>query len=155
MCIRDRPEGERFKVNHQISLQQLRLNIKQQRDWFDFSGELRLEDDSVMDLRRLLELLEQTPGRFVPLGEGRFLALTREFRQRLEELSGLGELTAKGVRVHPLAAPALETFAAEAGSARGDAGWKAHLARLRATEALRAVTPSTLQAELRLSLIHI
>ena len=143
------PEGERFKVNHQISLQQLRLNIKQQRDWFDFSGELRLEDDSVMDLRRLLELLEQTPGRFVPLGEGRFLALTREFRQRLEELSGLGELTAKGVRVHPLAAPALETFAAEAGSARGDAGWKAHLARLRATEALRAVTPSTLQAELR------
>ena len=61
MCIRDS-----FKVNHQISLQQLRLNIKQQRDWFDFSGELRLEDDSVMDLRRLLELLEQTPGRFVP-----------------------------------------------------------------------------------------
>ena len=143
------PEGERFKVGRQASLDQLRLNIKRQRDWFEFSGELRLEDDLVLDLRRLLELIERAPGRFVPLGEGRFLALTREFRQRLEEVGGLGEPTAKGVRLHPLAALALETFAADARTVKVDADWKAHLQRLREAETLQAAAPSTLQAELR------
>ncbi|MBL8251665.1 MAG: ATP-dependent helicase, partial [Candidatus Competibacter sp.] len=143
------PEGERFKIGRPVSLDRLRLNIKRQQDWFEFGGELRLDDDLVLDLRRLLELIERAPGRFVPLGEGRFLALTREFRQRLEEVGDLGEPTAKGVRLHPLAALNLEPFAAEAGAVKGDADWRAHLRRLREAEALRAVAPSTLQAELR------
>jgi superfamily II DNA or RNA helicase len=143
------PEGEKFKVSGQASLQQLRLTIKRHRDWFSATGELRLEDGQVMDMRRLLELVEQTPGRFVPLGEGRFLALTQEFRKRLEELHGFTELTAKGVHFHPLAALALEDFTAAAGSVRGDADWKTLLQRLREAEALEPVVPSTLQAELR------
>jgi superfamily II DNA or RNA helicase len=142
------PEGEKFKVGHPASLSQLRLNIKRHRDWFDLDGELRL-DEQVFNMRQLLELIEQAPGRFLPLGEGRFLALTEEFRQRLEELRGFGEPSAKGVRFHPLAAQMLEPLTAEAGAVRADADWKAHLRRLREAEALQPVVPSTLQAELR------
>jgi superfamily II DNA or RNA helicase len=142
------PEGEAFKVGRPASFEQLRLHIKRHRDWFDLNGELRL-DDQVLDLRRLLELLEQTPGRFVPLGEGRFLALTQEFRKRLEDVRGFGELTGPGVRFHPLVAPMLEPFATEAGALRADAAWKAQLQRLRMAAALQPVVPSTLQAELR------
>ncbi len=143
------PEGERFKIGQQASLDQLRLNIKRQRDWFEFGGELPLAEDQVLNLRQLLALIEQAPGRFVPLGEGRFLALTREFRQRLEEINGLGEPTGKGVRLHPLAALALETFVAEARTVKGDADWQTHLRRLHEAETLQAAVPSTLQAELR------
>ncbi|MDV7393358.1 ATP-dependent helicase, partial [Arthrospira platensis SPKY1] len=64
------PEGETFRVGRPASFKQLRLHIKRHRDWFDLNGELRL-DDQVLDLRQLLELLEHTPGRFVPLGQGR------------------------------------------------------------------------------------
>jgi superfamily II DNA or RNA helicase/tetratricopeptide (TPR) repeat protein len=142
------PEGEAFKVGRPASLQQLRLHIKRHRDWFDLDGELRL-DEQVFNMRQLLELIEQAPGRFLPLGEGRFLALTEEFRRRLEELRGFGEPSATGVRFHPLAASALEPLAAEAGTVRADAAWKAHLQRLREAEALQPVVPSTLQAELR------
>ncbi len=149
LAVLEWPEGEKFKVGRQVSFNQLRVTIKRQRDWFNLTGELHLEDDQVMDMQRLLELLQQSPGRFVPLGEGQFLALTREFRKRLEELRGLTELTAKGVRFHPLAALALEEFTAEAGAVRGDADWKAHIERLREAEALQPVAPSTLQGELR------
>ncbi|MFO1371517.1 MAG: DEAD/DEAH box helicase [Candidatus Competibacteraceae bacterium] len=143
------PEGEALKVSRPVSLNQLRLTIKQQRDWFALSGELRLDDNQVLDMHRLLELIEQATGRFVPLGEGRFLALTREFRKRLEEMRDVGELTAKGMRFHPLAALVLEGCTAEAGVVRGDAAWKAYIQRLREAEALQPVIPSTLQAELR------
>ncbi|HYQ91849.1 MAG TPA: DEAD/DEAH box helicase, partial [Candidatus Competibacteraceae bacterium] len=126
-----------------------RLTIKRHRDWFNLTGELRLEDGQVMDMQRLLELLQQTPSRFIPLGEGQFLALTREFRKRLEELRSFTEFTAKGARFHPLAALALEEFTTEAGAVRGDTDWKAHIQRLREAEALQPVVPSTLQGELR------
>jgi superfamily II DNA or RNA helicase len=142
------PEGEKFKVGRPAALSQLRLSIKRHRDWFDLDGELCL-DEQVFNMRQLLELIEQAPGRFLPLGEGRFLALTEEFRKRLEELRGFGEPSAKGVRFHPLAAQALEPLTAEAGVVRADADWKAQLQRLREAEALQPAVPSTLQAELR------
>ncbi|HSA47031.1 MAG TPA: DEAD/DEAH box helicase [Candidatus Competibacteraceae bacterium] len=142
------PEGEKFKVNRPASLNQLRLNIQRRQDWFDLNGELRL-DDQVLTMRQLLELLDHSPGRFVPLGEGQFLALTQEFRKRLEEVRGFGELTAQGTRFHPLAAALLEPLLNEAGSVRTDAAWKAQIQRLREAEALQPVVPSTLQAELR------
>ncbi|MDG4549037.1 MAG: DEAD/DEAH box helicase [Candidatus Contendobacter sp.] len=142
------PEGEKFKVSRPASLNQLRLSIKRHRDWFDLDGELRL-DEQVFNMRQLLELLERAPGRFLPLGNGQFLALTDEFRRRLEELRGFGELSAKGVRFHPLTAQMLEPLTAEAGSVRADADWKAQIQRLREAEALQPAIPSTLQAELR------
>jgi superfamily II DNA or RNA helicase len=142
------PEGEKFKVNRPASLNQLRLSIQRRQDWFDLNGELRL-DDQVLTMRQLLELLDHSPGRFVPLGEGQFLALTQEFRKRLEEVRGFGELTAQGARFHPLAASLLEPLLNEAGSVRTDAAWKAQIQRLREVEALQPVVPSTLQAELR------
>jgi len=142
------PEGEKFKVGRPASLDQLRLKIQRYRDWFNLNGELRL-DDQVLDMRQLLELLDRTPGRFLPLGEGRFLALTQEFRKRLDEMRGLGELSSMGIRFHPLAAPVLEPLTREAGAVRADADWKQFLERLHAAEALQPVVPTTLQAELR------
>ncbi|MDS4032212.1 MAG: DEAD/DEAH box helicase [Candidatus Contendobacter sp.] len=142
------PEGEKFKVSRPATLGQLRLSIKRHRDWFDLDGELRL-DEQVFNMRQLLELLERAPGRFLPLGNGQFLALTDEFRRRLDELRGFGEPGAKGVRFHPLAAQMLEPLTAEAGSVRADADWKAQIQRLREAEALQPAIPSTLQAELR------
>jgi len=143
------PEGETFKVSRPASLDQLRLNVKRHQDWFDLSGELRLLDDQVLNVRQLLELLDRSPSRFVPLGEGQFLALTQEFRKRLDELRGFTELTAQGTRFHPLAAAMLEPLLDEAGSVRTDAAWKAQIQRLREVEALQPTIPSTLQAELR------
>ncbi len=95
------------------------------------------------------KLTEQTASRIVPLGEGQFLALTREFRKRLDELRSYGENYGNGVRFHPLAAPALEDFAAEVGDFSADEHWQAYIKRLAAAQNLETPLPSTLQAELR------
>ncbi|HRY15692.1 MAG TPA: DEAD/DEAH box helicase, partial [Candidatus Competibacteraceae bacterium] len=143
------PEGEAFKVSRPASSSQLRLNVKRRQDWFDLSGELRLPDNQVLNMRQLLELLDHSPGRFVPLGQGQFLALTQEFRKRLDEVRGFAELTAQGARFHPLAALLLEPLLDEAGSVRADAAWKVQIQRLREVEALQSTVPFTLQGELR------
>ncbi|MEW6380694.1 MAG: DEAD/DEAH box helicase [bacterium] len=144
------PEGEKLKlVSRQLSFDQMRLRIHRERDWFGVSGELQLDESKVLDMRRLLELMEAAPGRFIPLGEGQFLALTNEFRRRLDELKAFSDPTAKGVRFHPLTSLALREFTDSVGSLEADEAWREHLGRIDRSQNLRAKVPSTLQAQLR------
>jgi hypothetical protein len=113
------PEGEKFRVSHQVGMNNFKMAIQRQNDWFSASGELTLDDNLVLDMKRLMELLKQSPSRFVPLGDGQFLALTQTFRKRLDELRSLTEQHGNGVRFHPLASLALEEFVDEVGALRG------------------------------------
>ncbi|MFM7449251.1 MAG: DEAD/DEAH box helicase [Leptolyngbyaceae cyanobacterium] len=143
------PEGEKMRVPYQAGLQNFKLTLQQQRDWFAASGEVQLDDHLVLDMQRLLELLEQTPGRFVPLGDGQFLALTQEFRKRLDDLRTFSERQGKGTRFHPLAALAVEDWLDEVGELNADQAWRDHIQRLKEMQTLQPQLPSTLQAELR------
>ena len=143
------PEGEKFKVSHEVGTSRFSMSIKRNLDWFAASGELKIDDDRVIDLQKLLELTAQSKGRFIPLGDHQFLALTDEFRHRLNELRAFSDSHGKGVRVHRLAAAALEDLADAAGKLKADKHWKDHLVRLRELETLQPTLPGTLQAELR------
>jgi hypothetical protein len=78
----------------------------------------------VLDMQRLMELLEASPGRFVKLQDGQFLALTQEFRKRLDELRAFSEKNGKGMRFHPLASLAMEDWMDEVGQLKTDKHWK-------------------------------
>ncbi len=141
------PRGEKFRVRGECSFDRFALRLKKDRDWFAATGRLQVDDQLALDLKQLLQMLEQSPGRFVRLDDGSFLALTREFRRRLEELRAYGDLHGKGVRIPPLASLALEELTGQAGSLTADKAWKDHVARLR--EPVEPELPSTLQARLR------
>lgn len=143
------PEGEKLRISHRASLTDFKLAIKRQNDWFATTGELRLDDQQVLDMQRLMELLDGTPSRFIPLGDGQFLALTQEFRKRLDELRAFSERLGKGLRIHPLSALAMEDWIEQVGTLKADKHWKTHIERLKAVQMLEPTLPSTLQAELR------
>jgi superfamily II DNA or RNA helicase len=143
------PEGEKMRIAHQAGLSNFRLNIQRQKDWFAASGELTLDDNLVLDMQQLMALLERTPGRFLQLADGQFLALTQEFRKRLDELRTFSEQQGKGTRFHPLAALALQEFTDEVGELQADQHWQEHIQRMKEMQTLQPELPSTLQAELR------
>jgi len=103
----------------------MQISLRKQRDWFALEGELRLADDQVLSMRELLNLLEQSPGRFVQLKKGEFLSLTGELRRRLEALHAVND---KG-RFHPLATPAIDEFT-EGMEVKAARSWRDQLARL-------------------------
>jgi superfamily II DNA or RNA helicase/tetratricopeptide (TPR) repeat protein len=143
------PEGEKLKVSHYADLKDFQMSIQRSSDWFSATGELKLDDKLVLDMQQLLELLDKTPSRFIPLGDGQFLALTQAFRKRLDELRTYSEISKKGVRFHPLATLGLEDFVDEVGKLKADKHWKAHVQRLKEIQNLQPKLPSTFQAELR------
>ncbi|MEO1208195.1 MAG: DEAD/DEAH box helicase [Cyanobacteria bacterium J06638_20] len=148
-AILEWPEGEKMRVNSTIGASQFKLSIRQQKDWFEASGEVQLPDGQVMAMQQLMELLQNSPGRFLKVGEGQFLALTETFRKRLDEFRRFSDVQGDRARFHPLAAVTLQDFAEEVGHLKTDKHWKAHTKRLKEMAEINPQMPSTLQAELR------
>ncbi len=147
------PEGEKLTVTHKPTFKNLNLKIRTNRqNWFGISGELVLDQDRVIDLKDLLARLDNATGSFIQIGEGQFIALTQEFRKRLEELNSFssdqsGERENE-ITIHPLAALPLEKLVEEAKTIV-DKGWKFQLEKIKESQIFKPELPSTLQAELR------
>ena len=144
------PKGEPFRIVARASTPSLALTVKSADEWLKASGKLVVDDDSVLDLKRLFELLEASPGsRFLELDDGRFLALTRTFRRQLDDFANLSTPAARGaVRLHTLAALSLGDFI-ESAELDADRGWRELRANIKAAESYEPELPSTLRAELR------
>jgi len=142
------PEGQTLRVSP-VTPDKLRLRVSQDRDWFSVDGTVAVDEDQVLDMRFLLDRLDRAQGRFVPLGDGRFVALTRQLQAQLGRLAAVSEPHRAGRRVHALGGGALDAVLEEAGDVKADAAWTRHVARIRAAEGWTPKLPPTLQAELR------
>lgn len=154
------PEGERISVRRAATLDKLKLRIRGKKtsrglSWFTVSGSLPLDESLVIDMRRLVELARYHQGKFLPLGNGEFLALTEDFRRRLDDFSYLAESHARddsaqgSIRIHPLRAMAFAEIFQETGSLEADKSWQQQLELIQEAQLLEPPVPSTLQAELR------
>jgi SNF2 family DNA or RNA helicase len=147
------PEGEKLSITHKVSLDNLNLKIRTNRqNWFAMSGELTLDQGQVVELKELLAKVKASSGRFVEIGDGQFIALTQEFKKRLGDINlfseGLKEDGSDEILVHPLAALQLEKIANLANT-NADSGWLQQIDKIRASQDFKPVLPSTLQADLR------
>lgn len=143
------PEGEKFKLKKQADISRFHIGIKKDNDWFSVNGSLDLGDKQVMEMQTLLELLDQTPGRFIKLDDGGFLALTDTFRKQLDELRAYSEPTKDGLRFSPLIAPLIEDMTSQVGSLKADKAWKAQVEKLEELKDFKPELPKNFQATLR------
>jgi superfamily II DNA or RNA helicase len=150
VCV-EWPAGKKVQVTRRYRARDLGLHIDagDGQDWFAVSGRLVLDDGTVLLMQRLMELTRVNGGRYLPLGDAGFLALTDGLRRRLDELASAGTEQADGsLRISALAAGSLtETF--EDTAFEGSPEWHARLARLQQAQTLEVAPPSTLQTELR------
>ena len=144
------PKGEPLRIVAQASTRSLSLTVKSAEEWMQASGKLAVDEERVLDLKRLFRLLEASPGsRFLELRNGEFVALTSSFRQQLDDLASLSAPGAQGaMRLNPLAALTLTDLLEDA-EVDADQGWLDLRDKLRAAQSFEPRLPSTLQAELR------
>lgn len=147
-AILEWPKGKRIKLNKEIQLSEVSFSVRKEKDWFAVEGELSIAEDEVLQMQKLIQLVNGSRGRFLELEDGQFVALTKELRQKLDDFSGLGDLHGNSVRFHPLAASALEEIT-EGMNLKATKAWKDQLQRLSEMSELKVEIPSTLQGELR------
>lgn len=142
------PKGERIKLRGTASIDNFSLEISGSTDWFEAKGTLKIGEDVVLEMKELLGLLNQG-SRFIRLENGEFIALTNRFKSQLESLEVFGDVTAGGVRFHPLAAYAINDFVNETQSKITDAAFVNQIERLKNAEKEKIELPSTFNATLR------
>ncbi|HJV70619.1 DEAD/DEAH box helicase [Ideonella sp.] len=148
----DWPQGRALRVES-AGLAQLALRVHTRQEWLAVQGELQFDEGLVLGLQQLIGAAG-SGSRFVPLGEGRYAALTQELRDRLADLAAVAEAhRAKGddlaaLRIPSVAAPWLQEVV-QGAQVDYDAGFAAQLRRLDEARGLVPKLPATLQAHLR------
>jgi hypothetical protein len=142
------PIGQQIKVTRELGLSDTHFSVRKEKDWFSVVGELKVSDTEIYDMQRLINLLSASTGRFLKLGDGQFISLTNELRQRLDDITGLGEQAGNSVRFHNLAAPTLNE-ALDGMNVITSKPWQDQLKKLSTMIDLEPELPSTIQGELR------
>ncbi|MBS0027291.1 DEAD/DEAH box helicase [Chitinophaga sp. 22321] len=143
------PEGERYKISHQAGFAHLSISLKEKDHWFTCSGELKVDELTVLALKDLLDTSRTVKKRFIALQNGEYLALTADLRRRLNEMSSVAKIERDSVSIPPFAAPVFDELLAQAGSVTTDATWKAFSRKRTAAMELIVPVPGTLQTNLR------
>ncbi len=143
------PKGEKIRLNQHAGFGQFSMRIDRDNDWFGVTGQLKLDNNQVLEMKHLLSLLENTDSRFVEISDGQFIALTKNFRKKLTEMNTMLYQTKDGMRVHGLAAAGLEDFTSEVNELEVAKEWKQQVNRLKRARKMKTEVPSTFQADLR------
>ena len=147
------PQDIPFRIKARGNVKQVNLTIKSGKEWFAASGTLSLGDaEDAITLERLLQLMADQPGtRFIELGNGEFLSLSRTLKQQLDTLQAFSR-PAKGdpstLHTHPMALLALDPLLDDA-TVKSDKNWKLLRQRIHSALTQTPVLPTALQAELR------
>jgi superfamily II DNA or RNA helicase len=143
------PEGARFKINRSASMSGINMEVRGVDYWFELSGNLQVDENTVLSLKQLLELNVRSHGRFIELGEGEFLALSNDLKKRLDELQAYTDTTGECVKMSRFASISLMEMFGQTGSLKGDNKWTEFQKKLEEIKDKQPVIPNTLKAELR------
>ncbi len=142
----DWPRGKAVRVTT-IDLHHVTMTVKSQHDWFRIDGRAELDEGRVFELQALLAAAAGK-SRFVALGEGAYLALSKSLREKLQALAAVAEESKDGLRASAMSAPWLDEVLEDV-IVEFDIKFQERLDRLRAAQNVSPKIPGGLQAELR------
>ncbi len=143
------PKGEKFRIAKSIDFNDLKLKVKRKSNWFELDGEIRINEKEVWSFQQLLQKAQQTDAQFVEMGDGQFLALTKELRRKLDEWQSLSSAHGKIQRIHPLQVAGFDDLDELLTSFQSDKAWRESLESLRKVWQQTFSLPTTFKAELR------
>ncbi len=140
------PQGQSFKIKQRVNGSHFSLNISTQNNWFEYDGNITLDDGDVLGVQELLQSFNNNShGRFIRLGGGEFIELTSQLKKQLTVLNALSDAQT----INPLGAEVLSDIVTQVEKTTFDAGWAAYLKQIQQMRNHVPKVPSTLQANLR------
>jgi len=143
------PKGAAIKPTRNVGARAVSLNIASGRDWFDVKGQVRVDEDLVLDMADVLARLGAARGRFVALDDGRYLALTEDLKRRLDAFAAVTETAKGGRRIGVAGAGVVDELVSVAGDVKSDKRWTELAEKFAAAQIYQPELPPGLAADLR------
>jgi SNF2 family DNA or RNA helicase len=138
------PKGKKISLTKKLESEHLQLSVGKKSEWFDITGDLQVSNEQVIELRKLLELVKSSSGRFIQLGADQILALSEGLRHKLDQIN---QLTDDG-KFHPLASLQIEE-ATTGMRMKTIHAWDQQTQKMHQANTIEPQIPSTFQAQLR------
>ncbi len=157
--LRARPENDplvvwpedakvrRMTVLGEIAPSAMKVEIKDQNDWFGLSGTVELGGQK-FPLATLLAALREGQ-RYVSLGQGQFASISQQFRDRLASVADMLHSNRGKLEFNATAAPVIAELFDDEMTLKSSKKWKTALQRLNRATDLDPQVPTTLTADLR------
>lgn len=139
-------QGKKIKIIPKQNFGSLKVNVKSANDWFEYSGELRADEDKVINLTDILTNLENGIGDYVRLQNGEFLGLTEDLKKSLQRLKYISSGENK---VHRLAMNGIQDLESLGAEVNKDQKWQEFLTKVQNFSKLKVEVPTQLKAQLR------
>jgi len=143
------PEGVKFKIAGKSDFKNFKLSLNSKQDWFSVNGSLTVNENTVLEIKELLKLLDNSEGRFIRLEDKTFLELTQSFYKKLQDFKAFTHQKNNSIGFHSLTGLAFHDFFNEIEDFTPNEKWKKQVELLARLENLNPRVPATLQAELR------
>lgn len=142
----DWPKSKPVRV-FTVDSKQVEVSVTTGKDWFNIEGRARIDEGLVFAFENLLQAA-QNNSRFVAMGDGTYLALTRQLKERLADLAAVVEGGKNGNRIPKLAAAWLDETL-DGFSLDSDKPFRNTIKQLDDAQSQNFKLPKALQAELR------
>ena len=92
----DWPEGQPLRPPVVRNASHVSMRVKGDSAWLTVEGEIRVDESRVVAMRDLVAGASRAQGRFVPIGEDEYVALTDSLRKKLDALARMQRLSKDG-----------------------------------------------------------
>ncbi|RLB51741.1 MAG: ATP-dependent helicase [Deltaproteobacteria bacterium] len=140
------PRGKPLTAPTRRGVSDLRVRVREAGEWLTTDGGLVVDDDLVVSFQ---ELLQNRRGRFVPLGDRRFVALTDALVRRLDGLDAVTKAQKKGLVSNVVTLSLLEELLDGAGEVKLDAKASRRRVKLDRAASMAPRKPRAFAGELR------
>ncbi len=99
-----------IKISHTLNANEMKVRVQSKNNWFSLEGNIQVDENLVLDMRKLLKESKKNRGKFIPLHDGQILSITEDFKRLLDKLNAISQEDKSEQILHPLAIPALENI---------------------------------------------
>ena len=152
-------ESDKISLSKPKDFNSLRLNIKYDKDWLTLNGELKVDDNKVINLQNILQILtENQNSKFIKLSENKYLTLSNELRNKLLELNSIAQNSSsrkkegywlQDLKFHKLSANIFKELESSGVLIDADLKWRNYLKSLKNIKLADITLPSSIKADLR------
>lgn len=147
--IMEWPEGCRLKLAGSRALTLFGVSLKTKNAWFEMSGSLQVDEHLVLTMEELLSLYKNARGRFVPLDDNTYLALTQQMKKQLDVLDAIASYDKGKVVIPRMAVDMVSSFEKQGVSVSLDTSAKKMIQQVKKAGTLTVTVPKGLKATLR------
>ncbi len=108
ICYAEWPKGVKLKLAGSIFPEQVNITFTGAQKWFEIEGDVKINEQKILQISTLLELMRTNKGRFIKLENDEYVALSDSLRKQLAKLDALATSDRNRLKITPVAVGLLD-----------------------------------------------